>query len=222
LKTEVLPSAAAVAGRAAEFVLAAASAAIERRGAFSLVLAGGTTPAACYDRLATSDADWRHWHIYFGDERCLDPDDPGRNSVMAAAHLTGRVPIPAPQVHAIPAERGPEPAARAYAAVIEQALPFDLVLLGMGEDGHTASLFPGHRHPADALVLPVHGAPKPPAERVTLGAAALIASRQLLVLVTGAGKRAAMQGWHAGEDLPVALVAGADNALLLLDRDASP
>jgi 6-phosphogluconolactonase len=222
VKTEVLPSAAAVAGRAAEVVLAVASAAIERSGSFSLVLAGGTTPAACYDRLATSRADWRRWHVYFGDERCLDPDDPQRNSAMAAAHLTDRVPIPATQVHAIPAERGPENAARAYAALIEPALPFDLVLLGMGEDGHTASLFPGHQHPPDALVSPVRGAPKPPAERVTLGVAALTGARQLLVLVTGAGKRAAMQRWRAGGELPVAQVASADNVLLLLDREAAP
>jgi 6-phosphogluconolactonase len=222
VKTEILPSAADVAGRAAELVLSAASTAIESRGTFSLVLAGGTTPAACYDRLAASEADWGLWHIYFGDERCLEPADPQRNSAMAAAHLTDRVPIPSHQVHAIPAERGPEAAAHEYTTLIRAALPFDLVLLGMGEDGHTASLFPGHRHPADALVVPVHGAPKPPSERVSLGAAALRRCRQLVMLVTGAGKRPAMRLWRSDRDLPLAQFAGMDNAVLLLDEDANP
>lgn len=222
MKTEVLPSASAVAARASELILAAAGAAIAQRGAFSIALAGGTTPAACYRRLAGSASDWAHWHVYFGDERCLPPEDPQRNSAMAAAELTDRVAIPAHQVHPIPAERGPEMAARDYAAVIRAALPFDLVLLGMGDDGHTASLFPGLHYPGDLLVLPVRGAPKPPAERVSLGAGALTNCRQLLVLVTGAAKRPAMQQWSSGSELPIAKVTGGDNVVLLLDEEAAP
>jgi 6-phosphogluconolactonase len=222
METEVLPTTQDVAARAREIILAAARSAIEQRGAFSLVLAGGSTPADCYTLLAAAQADWPRWHIYFGDERCLDPTDPERNSVMAATRLTAQVLIPAHQVHPIPAERGPEAAAQAYRDTISQKLPFDLVLLGMGEDGHTASLFPGHDHPRDALVVPVYGAPKPPAERVSLGQQALADCRQLLLMVTGAGKRSAMQRWQAGDDLPVARVAGAANTMLLLDADARP
>jgi 6-phosphogluconolactonase len=201
-------------------ILAAAKEAIDQRGAFSLVLAGGSTPAACYQRLAASKADWRCWHIYFGDERCLDPTDSQRNSTMAKTHLTGKVPIPTRQVHSIPAERGPEVAARDYENTIRSALPFDLVLLGMGEDGHTASLFPGHQHPVGALVVPVHGAPKPPPDRVSLGAAALASCRQSLILVTGASKRWAVQQWRDGKDLPIAQVAGESPAILLIDEKA--
>ncbi len=182
MQTEVRGSPAGVAERAAELILAAATTAIAERGAFKLVLAGGSTPAACYRWLSKARADWDRWHIYFGDERCLDPQDSERNSVMAATHLTDRVSIPARQVHEIAAEQGPEAAARDYQALVRDALPFDIVLLGMGEDGHTASLFPGHQHPADALVVPVLGAPKPPPERVSLGPAALLSHRQLLVL----------------------------------------
>lgn len=222
METQVLPSAAAVADRAAKLILAAAGAAIDRRGAFSLVLAGGTTPAACYDRLAVADADWDRWHIYFGDERCLAPGDPERNSAMAAARLTDRVPIPARQVHPIPAERGPEAAARDYQATIKPALPFDMVLLGMGEDGHTASLFPGQRHSPGSLVVAVRGAPKPPPERVSLSAAALGSCSAMLILVTGEGKRPALRAWRSGADLPVAPIADRDDALLLVDTAADP
>jgi 6-phosphogluconolactonase len=222
METEVLPTAHDVAARASEIILAAARSAIEQRGAFSLVLAGGSTPADCYTLLAAAQADWLRWHIYFGDERCLDPIDPERNSVMATTRLTAQVPIPAHQVHPIPAERGPEAAAQAYRDTISQRLPFDLVLLGMGEDGHTASLFPGHEHPRDALVVPVHGAPKPPPERVSLGQRALTDCRQLLLIVTGAGKRGAMQRWQSGDDLPVARVAEAAPTTLLLDAAARP
>ena len=160
METEVLPTAHDVAARASEIILAAARSAIEQRGDFSLVLAGGSTPADCYTLLAAAQADWRRWHIYFGDERCLDPSDPERNSAMAAARLTDRVPIPAQQVHPIPTERGPQVAANDYRDTIRGQLPFDLVLLGMGEDGHTASLFPGHEHPGEALVVPVHEFPE--------------------------------------------------------------
>lgn len=222
MRTEVLPSARAVAERACQRILAVAADAIEQRGGFTLVLAGGTTPAACYALLAEAEANWGHWHLYFGDERCLEPGDPQRNSTMVAACLTDRVPIPPHQVHPIPAERGASAAASAYQSTIRPVLPFDLVVLGMGEDGHTASLFPGHRHPPGALVVPVHGAPKPPPERVSLGGAALGSCRELLVLVTGAGKCRALRQWRAGEDLPIARIDRADNALLLCDREASP
>jgi 6-phosphogluconolactonase len=216
----VYPDAAAVAAAAADRVLAAANSAIAERGAFNLVLAGGGTPQAAYRLLARARADWPCWHIWFGDERCLPPEDPERNSRMAARAWLDRVPIPPDQVHPIPAELGPEAAAERYAATLRPVLPFDLVLLGMGEDGHTASLFPGLRHPSEELVHPVHAAPKLPPERVSLGLAALAASRRLLVLVTGAGKCQAVRRWRAGQDLPVARVQCPAGVEVLLDRAA--
>jgi 6-phosphogluconolactonase len=217
-----LESADAVAQAACETILQAAEQAISARGGFHLVLAGGSTPAQCYRLLARSSADWQHWHIYFGDERCLPWSDPERNSRMAAEALTGKVSIPAGQIHPIPAELGAEQAARLYTEIIRSVMPFDLVLLGMGEDGHTASLFPGQQHPQDALVVPVHNAPKPPAERVSLTAVALGSCRQLLVLVTGPGKRQALREWRAGSPLPVAEIIPKGSATLLLDSDAAP
>jgi 6-phosphogluconolactonase len=205
----------------AEHILHAARSAIAARGRFALVLAGGRTPIAAYTLLASRRADWDHWHIFYGDERCLPPEDPERNSRAAATAWLERVPLPAENHHPIPAELGAERAAGLYARVIAPALPFDLVLLGMGEDGHTASLFPGHAIPADTLTMPVHDAPKPPPERVSLTPKALTATRALWIVVTGAGKREALAAWDAGQDLPVARVAALTPATLILDRDAA-
>jgi 6-phosphogluconolactonase len=213
---------AAVAAAVCERITASAARAIAGHGRFRLVLAGGRTPKAAYALLRESDQDWSRWEVFFGDERCLPADDPERNSVMARHALLEHVPIPEAQIHAMPAELGPEAAARAYAQVLESRLPFDLVLLGMGEDGHTASLFPGQPNDSDALVIPVFGAPKPPPERVSLSRSALTRTRRLLIIVTGPDKREAVRRWRAGEALPVSAVAGGADVEVLIDRAAMP
>jgi len=217
----VLPGAAQVEQVVAQRILVLAEQAIDDHGCFRIALAGGRTPAAVYRRLAAADADWAHWRVYFGDERCLPADDPERNSVMAARQWLGRVPVPPANIHSIPAERGAEAAAAAYRAPVRAALPFDLVLLGVGEDGHTASLFPGQDHPADELVHAVHDAPKPPPDRVSLGLSALNNAAAVLVLVTGSGKRAAVERWRRGEDLPVSRVRGRHGVDVYLDVEAA-
>lgn len=193
-----------LARRARERISAAAAEAIDTRGRFALVLAGGSTPRRCYELLRDTPQHWSAWHIYFGDERCLAPDHPQRNSRLAADALLDHVPVPAAQVHLIAAERGAEAAAQDYRRCVAEALPFDLVLLGVGEDGHTASLFPGQTAPAGASVYAVHDAPKPPPQRVTLAATTLGRCRQLLFLVSGAGKRGALRQWRAAVPLPAA------------------
>ena len=219
--TRILADSAAVAAEAVARILCAAEAAIAARGAFHLVLAGGRTPEAAYRLLANSDADWTNWHIWYGDERCLPADHAERNSVMAARAWLANSSIPMARQHPMAAELGAETAATRYANEIAPALPFDLILLGMGEDGHTASLFPGQQHAADERVHAVHGAPKPPPDRVTLSATTISNAQAVLMLVTGSGKRDALQRWRAGEPLPIARVAVAANAQLLLDRTAA-
>ena len=210
-----------VAHEAARRILMAADRAIRKQGRFSIVLAGGGTPEATYRLLVDAVAEWSKWHIYFGDERCLPADDAERNSVMAASALLDHVAVPADHIHTIPAEQGAEAGASAYGLVVADALPFDLVLLGVGEDGHTASLFPGQLHPDSELVHAVHDAPKPPPDRISLSRNALSDCRELLILVTGAGKQQAVIRWKKGEeDLPIANI-GAHHAVdILLDRDA--
>lgn len=209
-----------VAAEAARRVLSAARQAIAARGVFRIVLAGGRTPLHAYRLLSEAEADWSGWQIYFSDERCLPPDHRDRNSKSAALAWLDRVRIPAANIHPIPAELGAEAAADAYRHQVQAALPFDLVTLGMGEDGHTASLFPGQGHPTGQPTLPVHGAPKPPPDRVSLSAQALSDARGVMILVTGAGKRQAVAAWKAGEPLPVATIGGRGEVDVLADRDA--
>lgn len=197
-----------LAQRASAAICRIAAEAIATRGAFHLVLAGGNTPRAVHAMLAGIGGGWDRWHIYFGDDRCLPPDHPERNSRMAWDTLLSRVPIPTRQIHSIPAELGAEDAARSYTAILP-AHPFDLTVLGLGEDGHTASLFPGHLWGEIApspSVLAVHDAPKPPPDRVSLSAARLSASRQVFFLVTGDKKREAVSAWRAGRPIPAAAV----------------
>jgi len=186
-------------------IVGSAQLAIERRGRFSIVLAGGNTPRGVYHLLRRAHTTWSCWQVYFGDERCLPSDNVDRNSWMAVDTWLGHVPIAQDQVHVIPAELGAEAAARSYADTLSGVGAFDLILLGLGEDGHTASLFPGHDWgvAANALdVLAVFGAPKPPLQRVSLSAARLSRARQVLFLVEGISKRDAVARWRAGANIP--------------------
>ncbi|HTJ96455.1 MAG TPA: 6-phosphogluconolactonase [Rhodocyclaceae bacterium] len=195
--------------QALQRILTVAQEAITARGAFHLVLAGGTTPRRIYEQLASAKADWFHWHIYFGDERCLPANHAERNSHMAATVWLDHVAIPAAQIHPIQADLGAEIAAHAYAAVLKPVAEFDLVLLGLGEDGHTASLFPlqeWERAVSWPPVLPVHDAPKPPPDRVSLSPQRLSDSRQVLFLVTGAGKARAVRDWRDGIAIPASRI----------------
>ena len=203
-------------------VLNAAKQAISERGAFKLVLAGGTTPEKVYRLLAGSQADWEHWFIYHGDERCLPVNHEDRNSLMVENAWLNHVAIPKEQVFHIPAELDPKTAAQQYQDTIKMALPFDMVLLGMGEDGHTASLFPNHHHDVSELTHAVFNSPKPPSERVSLSAKALSDTKALLFLITGENKREAVQAWRAGDMLPVACIEPKQGIDVYIDNAAEP
>lgn len=206
-------------------VRAAEADALGTRGIFHVVLAGGGTPKRLYAALAREAHAWSRWQIWYGDERCLPPDHPDRNSDMAAAAWLTPVAMPAANIHAIPAELGAEAAAEAYAQALAGTGDFDLVLLGLGEDGHTASLFPGKAWGEDAEApdaLAVFDAPKPPPARVSLSARRLARTRHVLFLVTGTGKQAAMTAWRRGERIPASAIRPATGVDVLLDRDAVP
>ena len=193
-------------------ILHSAQQAIRQRGAFRIVLAGGTTPRRVYESLRVAGAGWAAWHVYFGDERCLPPGHAERNSLMAAQAWLDHVAIPSGQIHPIPAEKGAEIAASSYAQTVDGIGQFDLVLLGLGEDGHTASLFPDHAWggaPDAPAALAVHHAPKPPPDRVSLSANRLSAARQIMFLVTGDAKRQAVKDWRNGASIPAATIAPA-------------
>ena len=169
--------------------------------------AGGTTPQRCYEVLSGLDVEWGRVAVLFGDERCVRPDHPDSNYRMAKEALLDRV-APA-TVHRMPGELGPDDGAEAYRPVVEAASPLDLVLLGVGEDGHTASLFPGHAAlQAPGVVIGIRDSPKPPPERVTLTLGVLREARRVIILATGAGKADAVAKARRGE-VPSGMIAGA-------------
>ncbi len=205
---------------AIETILASAAWAILERGQFHIVLAGGNTPREIYHGLRTANTDWSAWHIYFSDERCLAPFDPARNSYMAAEVWLNSVPISPLQLHVIPGELGADEAAQKYSAVLRAVVDFDLVLLGLGEDGHTASLFPGHEWgaaPGSPDTLAVFDAPKPPPQRVSLSAACLSRARQVIFLVSGESKHRAVEAWRAEKDIPARAIRPAAGVDVLVE-----
>jgi 6-phosphogluconolactonase len=220
--------------------LRAASAVAERishkSGRFGLCLSGGTTPRRAYELLGAPplrDAiDWQRIHVFWGDERFVPPDHPDSNYRMACEALLEKVPIPAGQIHPVPVGAGSAEAAAALyekelqgfygSKILEPQRPlFDLLLLGLGEDGHIASLFPGTEalNERSAWVASVKGV-KPEA-RITLTFPAIASSREILLLVSGAAKRNALARALAGDaELPAARLAALDTIRVFADQAA--
>jgi len=190
----------------ADLVIASAAQAIEERGVFHWALAGGSSPKLCYEMLRNAPMDWSKVHVWLGDERCLPVGDSERNDRMACEALLKHVAISEAQIHLIHAELGAEQGARDYANRLAAIDALDLILLGMGEDGHTASLFPNN--PAllsDDLAVAVYNSPKPPSERVSMGYRTIKAARQRVMMVTGEGKRDVFERLCSGEDFPISI-----------------
>lgn len=217
----LFPSEQSLQTEAVSMISRAAEQSIADSGSFRLVLAGGNTPRVLYERLRALKTNWEAWHVYFGDERCLPALDPERNSTMAQDAWLDHVPVPQMQIYAIPAEMGAIAAAAAYSATLQQVVEFDLVLLGLGEDGHTASLFPGNDWGQEAgspAVLPVFDAPKAPAERVSLSAWRLGLAKQVLFLVTGENKHEAVMNWRAGASIPARAITPLNGVDVLAEK----
>jgi 6-phosphogluconolactonase len=201
----VVPDPAALAQEAARRFTRLAKEAVENRGHFSAALSGGSTPGRLYRRLAEDphreEMPWEYVHLFWGDERCVAPEHPGSNFRLANEALISHVPIPPGNVHRVRGELEPEAAAQTYATELHAFFgapwpAFDLVLLGLGQDGHTASLFPG----SDVLDEKVRSAvavtaqyEDRPAQRVTLTLPAINAARHVLFLVSGSGKAEVVQ-----------------------------
>ncbi len=232
----VFPAPAELARGAREEFMAAARAAIAERGRFSVALAGGNTPKLLYESLVDAPIAWDKVVVFFGDERCVPPDHPGSNYRMAFEALLSKVPIPEGNVHRIRAEiQSPSRAAFDYKAEIRQSFGvdpisvprFDLVLLGMGADGHTASLFPGTTALAerDRLVV-AHWVPRLQSQRVTMTLRLLNAAELAMFLVAGEEKatvaRAVLQAGTTENALPARLVDPLDGRVIfMLDRAAA-
>lgn len=206
IKWELFESQVSLDNAAAERVSVMAEASIKARGQFHLVLAGGSTPKNVYTLLKDISSDWHKWQIYFGDERCLDQNHQDRNSTMAFEVWLNHVDIPVQNIHVIPAELGPVEGAILYNKTLSQLGDFDLVLLGLGEDAHTASLFLGHSWNNNLDALAVFDAPKPPSLRISMSPMRLSRAKSVLFLVSGKEKQAAINQWKAGELIPASTV----------------
>ena len=192
----VLPDVEGAARRAADVMANQINDARVRGADVHFAVAGGSTPRRAYELLARMQGSWAHVHLWLGDERCVPADHEDANQRMLDESLLAKLrSVEGPHLHPVRGDLQPEDAAWLYARELVQTIGedpvFDLVLLGLGEDGHTASLFPGDPAAAatEAPVIGVRGAPKPPPERITLTFPVLRRARFTLLLATGASKR---------------------------------
>jgi 6-phosphogluconolactonase len=227
----VVPDGDSLANVAAQRFAALASSAIAERGRFVVALSGGSTPEPVYALLANeplvSEVDWGRVQVLWGDERCVPPDHPDSNYRMAFMALLEHVPIPQESVHRIRGELSPTEAAAVYRVEVREVLGdegrFDLVLLGMGTDGHTASLFPNtnaiEEREREAVAVYVQ---RLASWRVTLTLPTINAAHDAVFLVSGAAKASVLARVHAGEALPAGLVQPEDGRLTwLVDQQAA-
>jgi 6-phosphogluconolactonase len=244
LNVEVLPDASILADAAAQRFVDAANAAIQARGEFTVALSGGSSPRSVYARLATtplvSSVDWSRVHVLWGDERCVPPEHESSNYRMARETLLDHVPIHEANVHRIRGEDDPVAAALSYERVLRSVLRtpigsprtapgyrFDLVLLGLGTDGHTASLFPGGTSlRATAQWVAAEYVDAVSMWRVTLTAMVINAAAEVAFMVSGDGKanmvRQVLEGSRRPDELPAQLIVPSTGRVRwLLDAQAA-
>lgn len=218
---------------AAEIFVELAALAIIERGRFLVALNGGGTPNRLFRLLVRAPIDWTRVHVFWGDERLVPPEDPESNYGQAREVLLKHIPIPTENIHRVASELEPNAAAMDYARVLKEfAAPpldwprFDLVLLGMGEDGHTASLFPGSpvdiTEPVIAVIAHYQGRP---AQRISLTPLVFNAARQVVFLVTGANKAVTLKGvfndYNLLEQVPAKRIQPSDGKVTWLVDEAA-
>jgi 6-phosphogluconolactonase len=222
-----------VARRAASDIARQLESARADRGVAHLALSGGSTPTRTYELLAGEPVDWGGVEVWFADERCVPPEDPESNYRLVSETLLAPAGIGSERVHRMEGELDPGEAARRYALALadvslrDGGLPvLDLIVLGIGPDGHVASLFPGAatlRALQEELCLGVWDSPKPPPERITLSLAVLRAAGRCLLVATGAGKADALSAMLAepSNHVPASLLRR-ERLTVIADDAASP
>lgn len=234
MKTTIVPDVNALTRAAADLFAAQAQAALQAKERFTVALSGGSTPRALYQLLANTPLAWEDIRLFWGDERCVPPDHADSNYRMTAENLLARVHIPPENIRRIQGELPPEEAALRYEDELrkyfDDAPRFDLILLGLGDDGHTASLFPDspalHERTRWAVAVPHTTPPLPLVPRVTLTLPAINAARQVVFLVSGADKAQrlaeVLRAPTASPLLPASMIRPDDGELLwLADQPAA-
>jgi 6-phosphogluconolactonase len=225
----------ALSQHAAEYVMRIANESIDLHGHFIIAITGGTTPGELYSLLGSmpfrSQIDWQLVHIFWGDERCVPHNSPESNFYLAQEALLQKISIPESQIHPMPADQlDRDAASQAYTVEMQNTFDtdgipsFDLIHLGMGPEGHTASLFPHQAslHEKHRLVMPV-SVPKPPPDRLTFTPPLLNAARNVLFLVTGSEKadalHAVLEGEYQPDEYPAQIVRPTNGVVVwMLDK----
>ncbi len=226
---QVVESPAVLADEVTALVEAAAAEAVASRGRFALALPGGSVATTCLPRLAGARVDWAQTDVFFSDERAVPPDHQDSNYGLAHRLLLSRVPLRPGHVRRMAGELAPVAAARRYEETLIRLLgqppALDLVMLGVGEDGHVGSLFPATQtlDAPGGWVAAVLDAPKPPRQRVTLTLPTLVAAGRIVIAAMGANKAPAIrEALDPASVLPVARVArGAGEVLFIVDAGAA-
>ena len=206
----------AVSKAAAEFIAKEIETCLSQKNICHVILPGGNTPQACLQYLANKKLPWEKIHWYLSDERCYPQAHSERNDVMLEKKLWSLIGVT--NIHLIPTELGAEKAAESYREEVATVDYFDVAFLGIGEDGHTASLFPKNKALEDSRsVIPVFDSPKPPSDRVSLSLQTLSNTHCRVVLVSGVSKAAIIQRIKDGDSLPINCIGDIN---WFIDKDA--
>jgi len=189
-------------------ILAIAKESIALNNTFKIVLAGGMSIINTYKILGKSESNWDKWHIYIGDERCLPLKDKDRNDYLINEVWLNNSKIPKQNIHFIHAELGADSGALHYQSVLSSTGYFDVVLLSMGEDGHTASLFPNHLYDESKSVVVECNSPKYPKDRISMSYSRLNQSKNVFKVISGNSKQDAVEMWLKGKILPINKISG--------------
>jgi 6-phosphogluconolactonase len=203
----------------AKDVLKIAKQSINSKGYFSIVLAGGNSPVELYQILKKSTSNWGDWNIYIGDERCLSKNDKERNDYIIEQVWLNSSSIPKDNIFFIKAELGMTDARKTYENTLEGIEDFDLALLSMGEDGHTASLFPNYEHVENSSVVLEYNSPKPPSKRISMSYSRLNKAKNVFKIVIGKSKQKAVKLWLEGKNLPINKING-DNEKVYICKNS--
>lgn len=198
----------------------AAERALQVQPFFTLAVAGGSSPALLYRLLGQSGWDFSRWRVVYGDERFLPEGDQQRNSTLLEREWLSHLRVPVAMHQTLCFSDNFTADVAEYSKAVAACLPLDFALLGMGEDGHTASLFP-RKHFAEGVAVMVDDAPKPPARRMSLNYSSLNSATTVCFLVSGVSKAEAVKQWQQGESLPVTQIQGRVQTYLLLDTAAA-
>jgi len=192
----------------AQEILEIAEESIKLKGNFTIVLAGGNSPMKLYKILRDSKSNWDKWNVYIGDERCLPMDDDDRNDQAIMKIWLDNSPIKKHNIYPIKAELGMLDAQLDYENTLDKIDRFDVVLLSVGEDGHTASLFPNHKYSKNRSVILEYNSPKNPAERISMSPDRLSKARYVFKIIIGETKKIAIDLWLKGAPLPINQING--------------